>query len=289
MTCAWSSSSWPTACTTCARSQFLPPERQQRMARETLDIFAPLANRLGIWQLKWQLEDLAFRYLDPDSTIANRPAAGGAARRAQPPTWSAPSPRLARALGSARAFTTASPAAPSTCTASIARCRKRTRDFDQIYDLHGIRIIVKTRSATATTSWASCTACGGPSRASLTTISPLPKDNGYQSLHTAVMALDGKPLEVQIRTEEMHQVAEYGVAAHWRYKEGRPATLDVESAHRPAAPGASTGRSSQTGRAAVCRLAPQGRSIRRAGVCVHPQGRHRRPAARLDAGGLCLH
>ncbi len=204
---------------------YLPPEKQKRVARETLDVFAPLANRLGIWQLKWQLEDLAFRYLDPEQY--HRIAHLLAEQRTERARY------LERAVGVVRQKLDQEEihyritGRPKHLYSIYRKMREKDREFEEIYDLHGVRIIVQHERE--------CYHALGVIHSLWRPISgefddyiALPKDNGYQSLHTAVIALDGKPLEVQIRTEEMHQIAEYGVAAHWRYKEGiaHDATLE---------------------------------------------------------------
>ncbi|MFO7696581.1 MAG: bifunctional (p)ppGpp synthetase/guanosine-3',5'-bis(diphosphate) 3'-pyrophosphohydrolase [Anaerolineae bacterium] len=204
---------------------FLPPERQQRVARETMDVFAPLANRLGIWQLKWQLEDLAFHYLEPDQyyAIAKLVAEQRALRTAY----------LERAIAAVRTrldqeglhyrITGRSKHLYSV----YSKMQEKDREFDQIYDLHGIRIIVD-QERECYHALGAIHSLWRPISGEFDDYIALPKDNGYQSLHTAVIALEGRPLEVQIRTEEMHQVAEYGVAAHWRYKEGLSGDLGFE-------------------------------------------------------------
>ncbi len=196
---------------------YLPAEKQQRVARETLDVFAPLANRLGIWQIKWQLEDLSFRYLEPEQyhTVA-RLLAEQRAQRAE---------YLERAIAVMRerldqeGIRYRITGRPKHLYSIYRKMLEKDREFDQIYDLHGIRIIVEQERecyhvlGIVHSLWR-------PISGEFDDYIALPKDNGYQSLHTAVIALEGKPLEVQIRTEAMHQIAEYGVAAHWRYKEG---------------------------------------------------------------------
>ncbi|NLG27020.1 MAG: bifunctional (p)ppGpp synthetase/guanosine-3',5'-bis(diphosphate) 3'-pyrophosphohydrolase, partial [Chloroflexi bacterium] len=207
----------------------LPSERQRRLARETLDVYAPLANRLGIWQLKWQLEDLAFRYLDPDKY--HQVAALLAERRAERNAYldrvvTLLKERLAREGLSARVS-----ARPKHIFSIYVKMAEKDRSFDEIYDVRGVRVIVKTVPecyhvlGIVHTLWR-------PIPGEFDDYISVPKDNLYQSLHTAVVALDGKPLEVQIRTEEMNQVAEYGIAAHWRYKEGvqRDDALDTKIA-----------------------------------------------------------
>ncbi len=196
---------------------YLPEEKQQRVARETLDVFAPLANRLGIWQIKWQLEDLSFRYLEPEQyRIIAHLLAEQRAKRAQ---------YLERVIAVVRERLDQEGihyriTGRSKHLYSIYRkMLEKDREFDQIYDLHGIRIIVEQERecyhvlGVIHSLWR-------PIAGEFDDYIALPKDNGYQSLHTAVIALEGKPLEVQIRTEAMHQIAEFGVAAHWRYKEG---------------------------------------------------------------------
>jgi RelA/SpoT family (p)ppGpp synthetase len=204
---------------------FLPPERQQRVARETMDVFAPLANRLGIWQLKWQLEDLAFRYLEPDEyhSIAKLVAEQRVQRTAY----------LERAVAAVRARLDQEGlhyriTGRSKHLYSIySKMLEKDREFDQIYDLHGIRVIVE-QERECYHALGAIHSLWRPISGEFDDYIALPKDNGYQSLHTAVIALEGRPLEVQIRTEEMHQVAEYGVAAHWRYKEGINRDLKFE-------------------------------------------------------------
>jgi len=196
---------------------YLSPDKQQRKARETLEIFAPLANRLGIWQLKWQLEDLSFRYLDPEQYHAI--ARLLSERRAERTEYlervlSIIKHRLAREGIKARIT-----GRPKHIYSISNKMLEKSRDFDQIYDVRGVRIIVQEVQE--------CYHVLGiihslwrPIPGEFDDYIAMPKDNLYQSLHTAVVCLDGRPLEVQIRTEEMHQIAEYGIAAHWRYKEG---------------------------------------------------------------------
>lgn len=204
---------------------YLEPERQTRIARETMDVFAPLANRLGIWQLKWQLEDLAFRYLEPEQyyLIARLVAEQRAQRSAY----------LERAIATVRKRLDQEGlhyriTGRSKHLYSIwQKMQQKDREFDQIYDLHGIRIIVQEERE-CYHALGAIHSLWRPISGEFDDYIALPKDNGYQSLHTAVIALEGRPLEVQIRTEEMHQVAEYGVAAHWRYKEGLSRNLKFE-------------------------------------------------------------
>jgi guanosine-3',5'-bis(diphosphate) 3'-pyrophosphohydrolase len=205
--------------------QHLPPERQLRKARETLDVFAPLANRLGIWQLKWQLEDLSFRYLDP---VKYREIADYLAeRRVERAAYLERVISVLRQRLEAEGIQASIAGRPKHIYSIYTKMQAKSRDFDQIYDVRGVRIIVKEVRecyhvlGIVHSLWR-------PIPGEFDDYIAMPKDNLYQSLHTAVVCLDGKPLEIQIRTEEMHQIAEYGIAAHWRYKEGghRDQSLD---------------------------------------------------------------
>ena len=195
----------------------LPEEKRKRIARETLDIFAPLANRLGFWQLKWELEDLSFHYLDPDVyheiavKIADR---RGDREESIDQVVHALEDKLREA-----GIKAAVDGRPKHIYSIYRKMQRKSLDFDQIYDVQGVRIIVDDVKA--------CYAALGvvhsmwsPIRGEFDDYIAMPKDNMYQSLHTAVVGPDGRPLEVQIRTEEMHRTAEFGIAAHWRYKEG---------------------------------------------------------------------
>lgn len=196
---------------------FTTEEKRKRIARETLDIFAPLANRLGIWQIKWELEDRSFRYLEPETY--KRIADLVDERRISREKYITDiAEMLQKEL--ARNGIKADISGRSKHIYSIWRKMERKGvDFNQIYDVHAVRVIVDTL--------ANCYATLGivhsrwrPIPGEFDDYIAAPKDNMYRSLHTAVVGPQGKPLEVQIRTEEMHQDAEYGIAAHWRYKEG---------------------------------------------------------------------
>jgi GTP pyrophosphokinase len=195
----------------------LPSQRRKTFARETLEIFAPLADRLGVWQWKWQLEDLSFRHLDPNtyfeiaSLIRERRPGRQASIRRHVET-------LERKL--AEAGIEAESTGRSKHIYSIYRKMQRKGvPFSQVYDVRGIRVITQTVS--------DCYRILGivhglwkPIPGEFDDYIATPKENMYQSLHTAVVGDDGRTLEVQIRTSEMHRIAEYGIAAHWRYKEG---------------------------------------------------------------------
>lgn len=196
----------------------MPPHKQKRIARQTMEIFAPLANRLGIWQLKWQLEDLSFRYLDPDTykDIASQLDANRSQREAQ----------IIKIIGEVQEMLQENhiqadiSGRPKHIYSIYRKMQRKEKPFDMVRDVRGIRLIVPDIPTCYTTlglihmRWR-------PIPNEFDDYIANPKDNFYRSLHTAVIYSDGKPLEIQIRTPEMHEDAEYGVAAHWRYKEGR--------------------------------------------------------------------
>src|SRR5947208_3577344 len=195
------------------------PERVS-YARETLDIYSPLANRLGVWQLKWELEDLSFRYLEPE--VYKRIAQMLDERRVERQQYIARTiATLARELEEAgvKAEITGR---PKHIYSIWNKMRSKSLDFSEVYDVRAARIIVPsvkdcyTALGVVHNLWQ-------PIPKEFDDYISRPKGNLYQSLHTAVVGPAGKTLEVQIRTEEMHRQAEYGVAAHWHYKEsGKP-------------------------------------------------------------------
>ena len=194
----------------------LPAAKQQSIARETIEIYAPIAHRLGIWRVKWDLEDLALRYLDPDSyrDIAERVAKKRTEREAAVALVIADLKAEFAQVG-VEADTTGRPKH----FYSIHKKMLKGRDFSTIYDLTAVRVIVDSVK--------DCYAALGVVHAMWTPLPgrfkdyiAMPKPNMYQSLHTTVIGPGGDPLEVQIRTWEMHRTSEYGIAAHWRYKEG---------------------------------------------------------------------
>ena len=196
----------------------LPPDRQKRIAQETLDIFAPLANRLGIWQIKWELEDLAFRYVNPEeySKIAEQLASRRTKREDEIKIIIAELEELLRKSDVEAKIT----GRPKHIYSIYRKMLHKGESFEAVRDLRAVRIIVDDVET--------CYKVLGIIHMHF---QPIPgefddyiaarKPNNYQSLHTTVIYKDGKPLEIQIRTWEMHYNAEYGVAAHWRYKENK--------------------------------------------------------------------
>ena len=196
---------------------FMPENKRKRIAKETLDIFAPLANRLGIWQIKWELEDLGFRYLNPDKykEIAEQIQERRPDREVQ---IEAIKTNLLKLLESHNIKAEIS-GRPKHIYSIYKKMTQKGKPFDLVRDVRAVRLIVPDVP--------SCYAALGvihthwrPIPGEFDDYVAAPKDNFYQSLHTAVIYDDKRPLEVQIRTAEMHQNAEYGIAAHWRYKEG---------------------------------------------------------------------
>jgi GTP pyrophosphokinase len=198
---------------------FMPENKRRRIAQETLDIFAPLANRLGIWQLKWELEDLGFRYTNPEKykEIAQNLAETRLEREKQMEAIISHLQKLIAEAGINAEITGRSKHIYSIYKKMI----EKQKPFELVRDLRGIRLIVPDIPSCYSalgiihTNWR-------PIPNEFDDYIAAPKDNFYQSLHTAIIYDDGRPLEVQIRTPEMNQNAEYGIAAHWRYKEKSP-------------------------------------------------------------------
>ncbi len=194
-----------------------PPERRRQLARETREVYAPLANRLGIWHLKWELEDLAFRHLEPDEY--RRIAAQLNERRADRERYIEDlRAELSRALAEARVEAEVT-GRPKHIFSIWRKMQRKRLGFEQVLDVRAVRILTGTV--------ADCYAALGVVHGRWTYLPgefddyiATPKENDYRSLHTAVIGPGGLPVEVQIRTREMHEHAELGVAAHWRYKEG---------------------------------------------------------------------
>lgn len=198
---------------------------RETIALETLDLFTPLANRLGVGQLKWEMEDLSFRYLEPEeyrrlaqSLASNRVAREGFVRQFMIDLQE----KLQDAGIKARVF-----GRPKHLFSIHKKIERKDVSPDELYDLHAVRVIVKDIPTCYTvlglthSAWLHIPA-------ELDDYIANPKSNGYQSLHTVVIGPEGKPVEIQIRTEDMHNFAEFGVAAHWRYKEGSKQDLAMD-------------------------------------------------------------
>jgi GTP pyrophosphokinase len=197
--------------------QYRPPAKRRRVAQETMDIYAPLANRLGIWELKWQLEDLSFRYLEPDKyhEIADKVASRRVARE----KYILKVIDVLKAELDTHGIQADLSGRPKHIYSIYRKMQRRGVDVDQIYDQLAVRVLVQT-IPDCYTALGVIHSIWRPLPGQFDDYIANPKESLYQSLHTTVLAVDGRPLEIQIRTHEMHQVAEYGVAAHWRYKEG---------------------------------------------------------------------
>ena len=206
----------------------LPPEKQQKISRETMEIYAPLAHRLGIWEVRWELEDLAFRYLKPEKYRHVAKLIAG--RRATRERYVAEVSQILRdelEKAGIKAEVTGRPKSIYSIYTKVEKYAAQGKEFSDIHDLFALRVLVDTIHD-----------CYGALGVVHNLWHPLPeqfddfianpKENMYQALHTTVMALNARPLEIQIRTYRMHRVAEYGVAAHWRYKEGGKKDIGFE-------------------------------------------------------------
>ena len=206
----------------------LPPERRLTFSQETLDIYAPLAHRLGIWEIKWRLEDMAFQQLDPEayrdtSKLVN-------SKRVEREEY------IERVVGilqaeldaaGCKSEVTGRPKHLYSIHKKIRKYADENKEVAEIYDLFALRVLVDEVP--------DCYAALGaihskwrPLPGQFDDYIANPKDNLYRSLHTAVLCEDACPVEIQIRTSEMHRVSEYGVAAHWLYKEGQPSDTQFE-------------------------------------------------------------
>jgi GTP pyrophosphokinase len=197
----------------------LPPEKQQKIAKETMEIYAPLAHRLGIYQLRWELEDLAFRYLQPDEY--REVSRLISARRATRERYIEKVSQILRdelAKAGIKAEVSGRPKNFYSVYQKIQKYSSQGKEFSDIYDLLALRVLVDSVQ--------DCYSALGvvhslwhPLPDQFDDFIANPKENMYQALHSTVMCLGARPLEVQIRTYRMHRIAEYGVAAHWKYKE----------------------------------------------------------------------
>ena len=187
-------------------------------ARQTMNLYAPLANRLGIWQLKWELEDLAFRFLEPETY--NKSCELLDERRADRESyhrtcWVA----LLREAIDAEGLRADVQGRPKHIYSICKKMQRKNLEFDELHDVRALRVLTNdvrdcyTALGVVHNLWQ-------PIPGEFDDYIAQPKGNNYRSLHTAVIGPDGRTLEVQIRTHDMHRESEFGVAAHWRYKEG---------------------------------------------------------------------
>ncbi len=207
--------------------EHLPVEKRRRIALETREIYAPLAHRLGMAQVKWELEDLCFKFLEPDEykELRNRVQAGRRERERQIAEFQKP---LVKLLEDAKIPAEVT-GRPKHLRSIYQKIERRGKPYEEIYDLMAMRVITDTVQ--------NCYATLGLIHSTWTPIQErfhdylaTPKSNMYQSIHTTVFGPGGRRYEVQIRTQEMHRTAEYGIAAHWRYKEGDSKTDEVDEA-----------------------------------------------------------
>ncbi|MCL2336301.1 MAG: bifunctional (p)ppGpp synthetase/guanosine-3',5'-bis(diphosphate) 3'-pyrophosphohydrolase [Firmicutes bacterium] len=197
--------------------QYHQPRKQQEIALETVEIFAPLAHRLGIYRLKWEMEDLAFRYLNPEK-FAELSDLVAKTRDKREEYIRNTIVILREKLAEVKIYTEIQ-GRPKHLYSIYQKMQQQQLDFHEIYDVMAVRVLVNTvRDCYAVlgivhTIWV-------PLPGRFKDYIAMPKSNLYQSLHTTVIGPQGDPLEIQIRTREMHRTSEYGIAAHWRYKEG---------------------------------------------------------------------
>lgn len=190
------------------------------IARESLDLYAPLANRLGVWQIKWEIEDLAFRFLDPDGY--KRAARMLDEKRIERESFIQRKTRELYGMLADAGIDAVVTGRPKHLYSIVGKMQAKKLSFENLYDVRALRVIVADEPA--------CYAALGvvhgrwqPLPSEFDDYIAKPKDNGYRSIHTVLKDEEGRPFEVQIRTRDMHRFAEYGVAAHWRYKEGAAA------------------------------------------------------------------
>lgn len=205
--------------------KYLSVDKQHRVARETMDIYAPLANRLGIWQIKWELEDLSFRYLEPENY--KKVASFLDERRVDRERYINNAIRIIRAEMAKTGISADISGRPKHIFSIWKKMQRKHVSFDAVYDVRAIRILVDKVQ--------DCYAALGAIHTLWRHIPKefddyiaTPKENMYQSIHTAVIGPEGKTLEIQIRTGDMHAHAELGVAAHWTYKEGAKADASYD-------------------------------------------------------------
>ena len=209
--------------------QHLPPDRRERISRETLDIYAPLAHRLGMTRVRGELEDLAFSFLDPaayQNTVAQIEA-----RRTISQDFIAEAEKIIRNALAGNKISARLENRIKRIYSVYAKMKQQKITIDEVYDFIAIRVITDTKD--------SCYSILGiihdnwkPVPGRFRDYIAMPRSNLYQALHTSVFGRNGQPFEIQIRTEEMHRVAEEGVAAHWKYKEGKLGAVEDEKYFR---------------------------------------------------------
>ena len=264
---------------------YMPPEKQLRIAQDTLDFFAPLANLLGIWQFKWELEDLSFRYLHPQEY--RRIATSMNERRVDREQYlQQVSANLREELAKYNLDKAIVSGRSKHIYSIYNKMLRKELPFEQIYDVRALRVIVDSTPE--------CYLALGivhnlwrPIPVEFDDYIASPKDNFYQSLHTAVLDSRGKTLEVQIRTRSMHEHAEYGIAAHWRYKEdARGTDRGVRAARKFSA--AADGVRAGGRRPRVFCGHDEARCAQGSRLHVHTQRRYLRSAGRRHAHRLRL-
>jgi RelA/SpoT family (p)ppGpp synthetase len=198
--------------------EYLSPERQVRMSRETMEIYAPLANRLGLSRIKIEFEDLAFKFLDRH--FYNELGKKVIARKRERETYVNKFIQPIKVSLDKENFKYEIYGRAKNLYSIAKKMRSRNKAFEEIYDLFAVRIILDTPNKNdCFTAYGLCSEIYIPIPERFKDYISLPKKNGYQSIHTTLLGPEGKMVEVQIRTKDMHEVAEKGVAAHWKYKE----------------------------------------------------------------------